>query len=826
MQSGQGVHWLLNVSLGCRSSSACRVQCRVPGVTVARAGCCLAAFLAQSPRAQMSTSPKGAPAINKLLVANRGEIACRVLTTARKLGIASVAVFSEADRLAKHVNLADESYCIGGAAARDSYLRSDAILEVARRTGADAVHPGYGFLSENAAFAEACAAAGVAFVGPPAAAIRAMGDKSTAKGIMQAAGVPVVPGYHGEDQSEERLVSEGERVGFPLLVKAVSGGGGKGMKLAAGPGDLLAAIRSARREALASFNDDRLLLERYIQRPRHVEVQVFADRHGGAVYLFDRDCSVQRRHQKIIEEAPAPGLPQQFHIHIGEAAVRAARAVGYVNAGTVEFILDTDSPSLEFYFMEMNTRLQVEHPVSEAITGQDFVEWQLRVAAGLPLPLTQQQLTVRGHAFEARIYAESPRNNFLPGAGTVRRWRTPAEAVAFHNAAMRVDSGVQEGDTVGTFYDPMIAKLVVHGPDRPTALTALVEGLRNTQVAGLPTNVPFLIRLATHPAFASAGAVPQTSDLNTAFLTKHAEELLAPQHLPPEAFALAAVARHLLSVRRQSEAEAAEGLRAKLGPWALGDSKRLWHEHCRTYVVRHPEGGEGAQRRATLVVEGGGNFRVRSEVVNEDGVAAAGRGAPPHRPARRSSGHGTPNESTPPTPTPPEVSVRNTQLVGEDTLTAEIGGRKCTAQVLMYGSGSGGAGVPVEQALDVWLDGDHYHFTWSEPIWSRKAGGMGAAAAGGAVAAPMPGRVVAVLAAEGTAVKAGGPLVALEAMKMEHIVLATSDGVVEQVLVSPGMQVAQGQVMAVVTAEKKATGQGREDKEQNYSDSSSSRSRH
>ncbi|GIL49796.1 hypothetical protein Vafri_6028 [Volvox africanus] len=792
MQSGQGVHWLLNVSLGCRSSSAWRVQCRVPGVTVARAGCCLAAFLAQSPRAQISTSPNGEPAIKKLLVANRGEIACRVLTTARKLGITSVAVFSEADRLAKHVNLADESYCIGGAAARDSYLRSDAILEVAQLTGADAVHPGYGFLSENAAFAEACAAAGVAFVGPPAAAIRSMGDKSTAKAIMQAAGVPVVPGYHGEDQSEERLVSEGERVGFPLLVKAVSGGGGKGMKLAAGPGDLLAAIRSARREALASFNDDRLLLERYIQRPRHVEVQVFADRHGGAVYLFDRDCSVQRRHQKIIEEAPAPGLPPEFHMHIGEAAVRAARAVGYVNAGTVEFILDTDSPSLEFYFMEMNTRLQVEHPVSEAITGQDFVEWQLRVAAGRPLPLTQQQLAVRGHAFEARIYAESPRNNFLPGAGTVRRWRTPAEAVAFNNAPMRVDSGVQEGDTVGTFYDPMIAKLVVHGPDRPTALKALVDGLRNTQVAGLPTNVPFLIRLATHPAFASPCGGSQTADLNTAF-----------------------IARHLLSVRRQAEAEAAEGLRAKLGPWASGDSKRLWHEHCRTYVVRHPEGGEGAQLRATLVVEGGGNFRVRSEVVKEDSVAVAGgKGAPPpHHPARRSSGHGTPHESTP-TPTPPEVSVRNTQLVGEDTLTAEIGGRKCTAQVLMYCSGSGGAGVPVEQALDVWLDGEHYHFTWSEPIWNRKAGGMGAAAASGAITAPMPGRVVAVLAAEGTVVKASAPLVALEAMKMEHIVLATSDGVVEQVLVSPGMQVAQGQVVAVVAAGKKTTGQGPEDKQQ------------
>ncbi|GLC58882.1 hypothetical protein PLESTB_001413000 [Pleodorina starrii] len=757
-----------------------------------------------------SSAPSQPPLIKKLLVANRGEIACRVLTTARKMGIPSVAVFSEADRLAKHVDLADESFCIGGAAARDSYLRADVILDVARRTGADAVHPGYGFLSENAAFAEACTAAGVSFVGPPASAIRSMGDKSTAKAIMQAAGVPVVPGYHGEDQSEERLVSEAHRVGFPLLVKAVSGGGGKGMKMAAGPGELMEAIRSARREALASFNDDRLLLERYIQRPRHVEVQVFADRHGGAVYLFDRDCSVQRRHQKIIEEAPAPGLTGGFHKRIGEAAVRAARAVGYVNAGTVEFILDTDSPNQEFFFMEMNTRLQVEHPVSEAITGQDFVEWQLRVAAGQRLPLSQEELgegaggegkEVRGHAFEARIYAERPRNNFLPGAGTVRRWRTPPDAAAFCNGPLRVDSGVREGDPVGTYYDPMIAKLVAHGPDRTTALAALVDGLRRTQVSGLPTNVPFLLRLATHPAFVAAAA---PADLTTAFIQQHREQLLAPQIVPQEVAAMAAVARHLLSVRRQSEAEGAEGLTSGLGPWAAGDSKRLWQEHRRTYVVRHPEGGEGAQLRTTLVVQGDGNFLVQSEATNEDAAAAAAAAARPHHHHHHDDGAAAAAAAAGTTPAappaaPPAASVRNARLVSDDTLTAEIGGRRCTAQVLMYDSGSGGGGAPVERALDVWMDGEHYHFTWLEPTWSRKAGAASAAGgSGGSVVAPMPGRVVAVMATEGAEVKAGTPLVALEAMKMEHSVVAPRDGVVEAVLVGPGSQVAQGQVLVVV----------------------------
>ncbi|KAG2501903.1 hypothetical protein HYH03_000401 [Edaphochlamys debaryana] len=800
MASGQAAHWLLSLSLGSsvarRGSAVSRWRAgRWPCPSFSVAGISTSSATPHSSDAPAAATP---PLIKKLLVANRGEIACRVLTTARKLGVPSVAVYSEADRAAKHVGLADEAYCIGGAAARDSYLRTDAILDVARRTGATAVHPGYGFLSENAGFAEACAAAGVAFVGPPPDAIRAMGDKAKAKAIMSAAGVPVVPGYHGDDQSEERLVSEAQRVGFPLLVKAVSGGGGKGMKLAAGPEDLRDAIRSARREALASFGDDRVILERYVQRPRHVEVQVFADRHGDAVYLFDRDCSLQRRHQKVIEEAPAPGLPDAFHRSIGEAAVRAAQAVGYVNAGTVEFIVDTDSGG-EFFFMEMNTRLQVEHPVTEAITGQDLVAWQLAVAAGARLPLDQAGLAAEaarhGHAFEARIYAESPRNNFLPGAGTVRRWRTPA-AATFENAPLRVDSGVREGDSVGTFYDPMIAKLVASGPSREEALARLVAGLRETQVGGLPTNVPFLIRLATHPAFAAASP----EELTTAFIGRHREALLAPQPLSSEVAALAAVARHLLRVRSAAEAEAAAGLAGRLGPWggaapssggaggpAGGDSWRGWHRHARSFLLRHPEGGEGAAVRATLTVLGGGDFTVHTEMLSGAAAAEADKAPAPAAP-------------TAPHPTAPAVSVRCATLTSADTLVAEVGGRRCTANVLMYGSG-GGSGAPVEEALDLWLEGEHYHFTWSEPTWSRKAGAGGAAGAGGRVAAPMPGRVVAVLAAEGDVVKAGTPLVALEAMKMEHSVVSPSAGRVAEVLVGPGAQVAQGQPLVVVEPE-------------------------
>ena len=457
----------------------------------------------------------------KLLIANRGEIACRVIRTARAMGIATVAVYSDADADAMHVAMADDAVRIGPAPARESYLRGDIILDVARRTGAQALHPGYGFLSENADFAEACANAGVVFVGPPAASIRAMGGKSEAKALMALAGVPLVPGYHGVAQDLATLTDEAARIGFPVLIKASAGGGGKGMRVAERAADLVAAIEGAKREAISSFGDDRVLIERYLTRPRHVEIQVFADTHGNCVYLFERDCSVQRRHQKVIEEAPAPGMPVGMRLAMGEAAVAAARAVGYVGAGTVEFIVQGGS----FAFMEMNTRLQVEHPVTEAITGQDLVRWQLLVAAGERLPLLQHELRIDGHSFEARLYAEDPQRGFLPSVGVLTHLDLPATNV-------RIDSGVRQGDRIGVDYDPMIAKLITHGPDRATALRLLSNALASCAVVGVQTNLGLLRGIADNVDFASG-------DFDTGFIGRH-PELLAPHPAPDDAIVVAA----------------------------------------------------------------------------------------------------------------------------------------------------------------------------------------------------------------------------------------------------------------------------------------------
>ncbi|XP_072935924.1 methylcrotonoyl-CoA carboxylase subunit alpha, mitochondrial [Epargyreus clarus] len=449
--------------------------------------------------------------IEKVLIANRGEIACRVMRTAKKLGVRTVAVYSEADKHAMHVEMADEAYHIGPAPSTQSYLNAEKILEVAKKSNSQAIHPGYGFLSENVEFCERCAKEDIIFIGPPTSAIRDMGIKSTSKAIMSAAGVPIVKGYHGEEQSIEKLQAEAQRIGFPLMIKAVRGGGGKGMRIAMTEADFLPQLESAKRESLKSFGDDNMLLEQYITDPRHVEVQVFADMHGNAVHLFERDCSVQRRHQKIIEEAPAPGLSEATRRAIGEAAVRAARAVGYVGAGTVEFILHRQTH--DFHFMEMNTRLQVEHPITEMITGTDLVEWQLRVAAGEPLPLTQEEIIRRGHAVECRIYAEEPRAGFLPRAGTLHRLTqpTPEENV-------RVETGVREGQEVSVHYDPMIAKLVVWGRDRNEALAKTRRKLSEYQVAGLETNVNFLLRLSGASAFVAG-------DVHTAFIPQHDAEL-------------------------------------------------------------------------------------------------------------------------------------------------------------------------------------------------------------------------------------------------------------------------------------------------------------
>src|SRR5712671_561341 len=452
---------------------------------------------------------------SKILIANRGEIACRVIRTARQMGIATVAVYSDADANALHVAMADEARRIGPPPARESYLNIAAIIEAARRSGAEAIHPGYGFLSENPDFAEACAKAGLVFIGPPAAAIRAMGSKAAAKALMEGHGVPVVPGYHGEAQDAASLAAEAERIGYPVLIKASAGGGGRGMRIVTRADEFARALVGAKREAAGAFGDDRILLERYLERPRHIEVQVFGDTQGNIVHLWERDCSIQRRHQKIVEEAPAPGLDKARREKLGEMAVAAARAVGYVGAGTVEFIAE-DGAMKNFYFMEMNTRLQVEHPVTEAVTGLDLVEWQIRVAAGEPLPLCQPDLVLRGHAIEARLYAEDPERGFLPQTGTLHGLRFPPSRLA------RVDTGVRQGDTITPFYDPMIAKIIAWGEDRAAAVGRLRRALAETAVLGVKTNLEFLALVAEHPEFAS-GAV------DTGFIERHRASLMPPR---------------------------------------------------------------------------------------------------------------------------------------------------------------------------------------------------------------------------------------------------------------------------------------------------------
>ena len=510
----------------------------------------------------------------KILIANRGEIACRVAATARRMGVRTVAVYSDADALARHVRTCDEAVHVGGNAPRESYLQWQRIIDAALATGAQAVHPGYGFLSENEEFARACAGAGLVFIGPPAAAIAAMGSKSAAKTLMEKAGVPLVPGYHGSDNRPEFLAQEALRIGYAVLIKASAGGGGKGMRRVDRAQDFVDALASCQREAKSSFGNDHVLVERYVTRPRHIEIQVFGDTQGQCIYLFERDCSVQRRHQKVLEEAPAPGMSQARRAEMGKAAVAAAKAVGYVGAGTVEFIAEpADDGDLRFYFMEMNTRLQVEHPVTEAITSLDLVEWQLRVASGQPLPLRQDQLQMRGHAIEARICAENPDANFLPATGTLHVARWP-ERVEFERSddLARVDSGVREGDAISPHYDSMIAKLIVWGEDRAQALARLASALAATHIMGLNTNVAFLRRVVASHSFA-------TADLDTALIEREHSALFEAPPLPAEV-AAAGVAAHRL---------AAEAALEDADPWSRRDG---WRLHG------------GAQRRLSLELAG------------------------------------------------------------------------------------------------------------------------------------------------------------------------------------------------------------------------------
>ncbi len=528
---------------------------------------------------------------HKILIANRGEITCRVASTARRMGIKTVAVYSDADASAKHVAACDESVHIGGSAPKDSYLRWEKIIEAARATGAQAVHPGYGFLSENEDFAKACAAAGLVFIGPPASAIQAMGLKAESKQLMERAGVPLVPGYHGSDQDPALLQLKADEIGYPVLIKASAGGGGKGMRAVERSQDFADALTSCKREAINSFGSDAVLVEKYVQRPRHIEIQVFGDSFGNYVYLFERDCSVQRRHQKVLEEAPAPGMTSELRARMGEAAVAAARAVNYVGAGTVEFIVEQrEDGTMNFFFMEMNTRLQVEHPVTEAITGQDLVEWQLRVASGEPLPMRQDQLKITGHAIEARICAENPDNNFLPATGTLDVYRKP-DCSSFAISPLRFDDGVRQGDSISPFYDSMVAKLIVHGDTREQALARLDDALAQTHIIGLTTNVQFLRHVLQSPSFAQA-------NLDTGLIPREAAVLFNQERVGLALAAAADVAQTLLDER------AAEGN----DPFSKTDGWRSHGVFTRRFAFEFA--GEPVQAGLTYLHDGALSFKV------------------------------------------------------------------------------------------------------------------------------------------------------------------------------------------------------------------------
>ncbi|MDO6693400.1 acetyl/propionyl/methylcrotonyl-CoA carboxylase subunit alpha [Aliiglaciecola sp. 3_MG-2023] len=513
----------------------------------------------------------GLKKIDKLLIANRGEIACRIIKTAKKLGIKTVAVYSDADANALHVKMADEAVRLGPAPSRESYLKGELIIAAAIKLNVDAIHPGYGFLSENSQFCRLCEQHNIIFVGPPIGAIEAMGSKSAAKHIMEQAGVPLVPGYHGDDQSPQLLKKHADNMGYPVLLKAAAGGGGKGMRQVSDSKEFFDALDAAKREAMSGFGDDIMLVEKYLIQPRHVEIQVFCDSHENGVYLFERDCSVQRRHQKVIEEAPAPGMTEELRQQMGQAALTAAQAIGYIGAGTVEFLLDSNN---QFFFMEMNTRLQVEHPVTEMITGQDLVEWQLHVAKGETLPMQQGQLQINGHAFEARIYAEDPNNQFLPSTGTLTRLIPPVEG-----DEVRVDTGVLEGDDVSPFYDPMIAKLIVWDHDRDKALAKLADALSHYQVDGVTTNIDFLYNLATHPAFKEA-------QLSTHFIDEHETELFVSDALQralltPLAVTYLLLQRQALTLASQKQTSAIQSPWIKHNHWRMNEQ---YSEELNVYI--------------------------------------------------------------------------------------------------------------------------------------------------------------------------------------------------------------------------------------------------
>jgi 3-methylcrotonyl-CoA carboxylase alpha subunit len=675
----------------------------------------------------------------KILIANRGEIACRVAATAKRLGIKTVAVYSDADANAKHVAVCDEAYRLGPAAAKESYLRGDLIIQIAQQTGAQAIHPGYGFLSENEGFAKSCADAGIAFIGPPASAIAAMGSKSAAKALMEKASVPLVPGYHGSNQDATFLHQQSDQIGYPVLIKASAGGGGKGMRTVAQSQDFLAALASCKREAINAFGDDTVLIERYVLKPRHIEIQVFADQHGGCVYLHERDCSVQRRHQKVLEEAPAPGMTAARRKAMGEAACAAAKAVGYVGAGTVEFIA---SPSGEFFFMEMNTRLQVEHPVTEMITGFDLVQWQLEVASGKPLPAAQNDLYIHGHAIEARVYAENPEKGFLPSIGTLTHLRMPP-AVEFlvdrsmfasAHSVVRIDSGVREGDTISAFYDPMIAKLIVWGADRDKAIAVMSDALKQFEAIGPATNINFLRRLMSSASFTSA-------DLDTALIERERSHVLPSDAIVQNKDACLAIAALLAHESQLSGND----------PFSQRDGWRGLVPLERQLVIE----SEGKRFSAQIGYAKAGysvQFLDSKEV----------------------------------------VCLASLQLTAAG-LTGLIGSQAFRVPVQLGLTKNG------ERSITI-FDAHHSHWHVVSPAVAYAKAEQAQVQGAAKVFSPMPGKIITLNVKKGDVVEQGQELLVLEAMKMEHSVVATKSGTVLALGGEVGTQMLEGAMLIELSA--------------------------
>lgn len=697
---------------------------------------------------------------SKILIANRGEIACRVAATAKRMGIRTVAVYSDADREAKHVAVCDEAVYLGGSSPKDSYLKGDAIIAIALDVGAQAIHPGYGFLSENADFAQACQDAGLVFIGPSAAAIRAMGGKSESKRLMEAAGVPLIPGYHGDNQEAEFLQQQADSIGYPVLIKASAGGGGKGMRIVEESSDFIDLLDSCRREAITSFGNDQVLIEKYALKPRHIEIQVFGDTYGNYVHLFERDCSVQRRHQKVLEEAPAPGVDAAMREAMGTAAIEAARAVNYFGAGTVEFIVEQREGSMNFYFMEMNTRLQVEHPVSEAISGVDLVEWQLLVAAGQPLPKAQDELVINGHAIEARICAENPDNGFLPATGTLFTYQKP-EHSTFNITDVRIDDGVREGDVISPFYDSMIAKLIVHAPTREQALAKLDRALAQTRIVGLPNNVAFLRYILNTESFSQA-------NLDTALIEREANELFNQHPLDLSTLVVTAITQQLASESAAQD--------TTIDPFSKPTGFRAYSDYTRLFSLVYDE--QAYQARIS-------NW---------------------HNAHYSDSKKGAENSSS------FTLVIEKEMASDEESSNANV-----AAQTETVYEGQVGYTSTDAHNHTLWLDGARINaqsWTNNETVYVFTDSGRDEitlidimahvgedTAAVGSLKSPMPGQVVAFKVAVGDNVKKGEPLAVIEAMKIEHTITAPTDGVVAELLFAAGDSVADGDELLRIDTE-------------------------